>query len=101
MLTDRAAKIDKPNGSFKEIYRTGFSFLANPWNLRVSDRLEDKRAVAKLVFAEELSYVRNEGYRTAKTSNVFKLLEDFTVEKSEMVPPAGIEPALPKERDFK
>ncbi|MEO1703695.1 MAG: hypothetical protein AAFR71_16740 [Pseudomonadota bacterium] len=99
-IADQSRQTSKPNGTFKEIYRTAFAFLANPWNLWVSDRLEDKRAVAKLVFADTLIYKRNQGYRTAKTSNVFRLLEDFTVEKSEMVPPAGLEPARPKAEGF-
>lgn len=41
-----------PKGSLKQIYRTAFAFLANPWNLWVFERMEDKRAVAKLVFAD-------------------------------------------------
>ncbi len=47
----------------------------------------------KLVFAERLPYDRNKGYRTAKTSKVFKALEACHTEKSDMVIPAGLEPA--------
>ncbi|EFO34053.1 resolvase [Roseibium sp. TrichSKD4] len=91
-LTDQMNRSHKPNGSFKEIYRTAFAFLANPCNLWASDKLEDKRAVAKLVFADTLRYKRNEGYRTARTSNIFNMLEDITMEKSEMVRMEGLEP---------
>jgi len=89
---EKLANFGKPSGSFKQIYRTAFEFLANPWNLWVSERLEDKRAVLKLVFAERLPYDRNKGYRTAKTSKVFKALEVFRMEKSEMVSRQGFEP---------
>ena len=99
-LAEQSANTHKPNGSFKEIYRTAFSFLANPCNLWGSNKLEDKRAVAKLVFADTLRFKRNEGYRTAKTSSIFNMLEDLTVEKSEMVPPAGLEPARLKAEGF-
>ena len=92
ILSENLTQSDKPAGSFKEIYRTAFEFLANPWKLWVSDRLEDRRAVLKLVFAERLPYHRIEGYRTAKTSLPFKALEDIRMEKSEMVPPHGLEP---------
>ena len=89
-LSENLTKSNEPASSFEEIYRTAFSFLANPWKLWVSDRLEDRRAVLKLVFAERLPYHRNEGYRTAKTSLPFKALEDIHMGKSEMVPPAGV-----------
>jgi len=65
-ITDQSRQAAQPNGTFKEIYRTAFSFLANPCSLWASDRLEDKRAVAKLVIADTLTYKRNQGYRTAK-----------------------------------
>ena len=84
-ITDQSRQAAQPNGTFEEIYRTAFAFLANPCSLWSSDRLEDKRAVAKLVFADTLTYKRNQGYRTAKTSSIFNMLEDLTVEKSEMV----------------
>lgn len=67
-LSDQLAKIASVQPDFKEIYRTAFDFLANPWKLWASERLEDKRAVLKLVFADRLSYDRKEGYRTAKTT---------------------------------
>ena len=39
-LSENLNQSDKPAGSFKEIYRTAFQFLANPWNLWTSDKLE-------------------------------------------------------------
>lgn len=91
-LSQNIVQIVEPAGAFKKIYRTAFIFLANPCKLWVSDRLEDRRAVLKLVFAERLPYHRNEGYRTAKTSLPFKVLEGIHMGKSEMVPPDGFEP---------
>ena len=89
---EKLAKSGKPRGHFKEVYRTAFEFLSNPWNLWVSEHFEDRRAVLKLVFAERLPYDRNKGYRTAKTSRVFNALEAFRMEKSDMVIPIGLEP---------
>ena len=43
----------------------------NPCYLWESDRIEDKRAVLKLTFAERLAYTRGEGFRTALTSSPF------------------------------
>ena len=71
-LSENLNQSNEPAGSFKEIYRTAFQFLANPWKLWVSDRLEDRRAVLKLVFAERLPSHRNEGYRTTKNLLTFQ-----------------------------
>ena len=54
----------------------------------------------KLAFSGPLIYDRNEGFQTAKYSFPFKLLEGEYSAQKNMVPLAGIEPALPKELDF-
>ena len=92
MLADKMARTGQPVRSFAETYRTAFDFLANPSNLWHSPRLEDRRAVLKLVFAERLAYVRGEGYRTAKISTPFKMLGDTNMSQAPMVPGTGIEP---------
>lgn len=99
-LTEKIDKCGTPLAPFETIYRTAFQFLASPCNLWASDRLEDKRAVLKLVFAEPLPYDRKEGYRTAKTSLPFKALGGFKPEDFEMVPAAGLEPAQPMAEGF-
>ncbi|MCK0197408.1 recombinase family protein [Ancylobacter sp. 6x-1] len=94
LVAEKIGRSGKPVAMFDETYRTAFSFLANPCNLWASDRLEDKRAVLRLVFAERLPYVRGEGYRTAKTSLPFRALGDFRMGKYEMVRVVGLEPTL-------
>lgn len=95
LMAEKIASCGRPLASFGETYRTAFDFLANPYKLWSSDKLEDRRAVLKLVFAERLPYVRNEGYRTAKISMPFKMIGNIDMSKKEMVPPAGFEPATP------
>ncbi|TCL90321.1 hypothetical protein C8J38_10837 [Rhizobium sp. PP-WC-2G-219] len=90
VMKDKIANCGKPLKSFSETYRTAFDFLANPSKLWLSPRLEDRRAVLKLVFAERLAYARNEGYRTAKISTPFKMLGDIDMSKKGMVPYAGV-----------
>ena len=92
LMREKIASCGKPIASFGETYRTAFDFLANPCRLWHSPRLEDRRAVLKLVFAERLPYVRNEGYRTAKISMPFKLLGSMETDKKLMVRPRGLEP---------
>lgn len=100
LTQEKIAACGRPLASFGETYRTAAAFLANPCILWQSPRIEDRRAVLKLVFAEKLHYWRNEGYRTAKIAKPFKMLGDMKMRKNEMVPPAGIEPALLSEPDF-
>ena len=75
-------------------------FLGNPHKLWMSDKLEDRRLVLRLVFSEKLPYQRNEGFRTAQTALPLTVLQQIKGGEYEMVPPAGLEPALPKEPDF-
>ena len=95
LMQERIANCGRPLASFSETYRTAFDFLANPCRLWHSDKLEDRRAVLKLVFAERLTYVRGEGYRTAKISMPFKLIGGIDMAEKGMVRPTGIEPVTP------
>ncbi|MEM6712823.1 MAG: recombinase family protein [Pseudomonadota bacterium] len=64
----------KPVRPFKEVFELAFAFLANPCILWASERLEDRRTVLKLTFADRLSYSRNEGFRTPDLSLPFRQL---------------------------
>ena len=88
---ERIANCGRPLRDFDETLRTALDFLANPWNLWASERLEDKRAVLKLTFADRLAYVRNEGFRTANLALPFKALADLSGNESNMARPAGFE----------
>lgn len=92
LMRERVENCGRPLKSFGETYRTAFDFLANPCKLWHSDRIEDRRAVLKLVFADHLPYVRGEGYRTPKISMPFKLIGAANMGEKGMVPRGGIEP---------
>ena len=97
VLREKIANCGRPLISFEDSYRTAFSFLENPRKLWDSNRLEDKRAVLKLVFASRLSYHRQTGFRTAEISIPFKLfndLDDADSDESGMVRVVGLEPTL-------
>ena len=100
-LSENIAQCGRPLSDFDDTFRTALDFLANPYKLWASDSYEDKRIVLKLTFANQLSYVRNEGFRTAAISQPFLLLEELKGVNSEMVDPSGIEPltsSLPARR---
>lgn len=76
-LTEQLAKTGQPVTPFSDAFRTAFDFLANHCNLWASDRLEDKRAVLKLVFADHLVYCRKTGVRTAKNNFTYQRVRWF------------------------
>ncbi|GAB5373669.1 MAG: hypothetical protein AcusKO_01310 [Acuticoccus sp.] len=84
-LGDKLAAAGQPVRPFDEIYRTLFDFLANPLKLWGSVRLDLQRIVLKLVFADHLTYERNLGYRTPKTSSIFKVLDGLNGQNCKMV----------------
>ena len=93
LISEKIENCGRPVRGFDETLRTALEFLANPWNLWSSDRLEDKRAVLRLAFVERIAYARNEGFRTANFSLPFKVLSEVFDGKSKMVGLAGLEPA--------
>lgn len=91
-LNEKIQNCGRPLKSFDDTFRTAFGFLSNPYILWESDRLEDKRSVLKLVFADRLPYDRNEGFRTAAFSLPFCLLGQLQGNEMKMVVGDGIEP---------
>ena len=91
-LVEQSALPAKALDTFERTFRTAMGFLANPLKLWNSSRFEDKRAVLKLTFADQLAYKRNEGFRTANFSLPFKLLGGFSTLENKMVHPRGFEP---------
>jgi len=73
-----------PKRTFEEMFELAFTFLANPWKLWSSGRLEDKRTVLKLTFADRLAYQRGTGLRTPKTTSPFNMLRDIPMGICEM-----------------
>ena len=92
VMREKIARCERPMRDFDASFRTAMDFLAKPHQLWLSDRLEDKRAVLKLTFADRLAYVRNEGFRTPKTTLPFKVLGSFLGGESKMARPTGFEP---------
>ena len=94
-LAEKVASCGRPLKSFDETFRTAMTFLANPCYLWESGRIEDKRAVLKLTFAERLAYTRNDGFRTAVTSSPFSFFLSLKGDEEGMVRPTGFEPVAP------
>ena len=63
-----------PAGRFEEKLEPALRFLANPWKLWESRSVTLRRLILKLVFADRVTYHRNQGPRTAKITLPFKAL---------------------------
>ena len=96
LMLEKLASCARPASDFDAALRTALDFLANPWNLWQSDRLEDRRTVLKLTFSERLAYKCKEGFRTAQLSMPFNILAGILSGKMEMVRPTGFEPVAPR-----
>jgi len=70
---------------FDDAFRTAFAFLANSYKLWRSPELEDRRTMLRLTFGEQPAYRRNEGFRTAKTTLPFKILQQISAGNSGLV----------------
>ncbi len=92
-IRERMAQTKRPARDFDSTVRTALGFLASPWNLWRSDRLDDKRAVLKLAFANRLRYARNEGFRTADLALPFKMLTTISGDENKMAERKGFEPS--------
>ncbi len=64
--SEKLAQTGNPNGSFKQIYRTAFEFLSNPWKLWGSDRLEDKKSGTKTRICREITLPSKQGLSNRK-----------------------------------
>jgi site-specific DNA recombinase len=91
-LAEKIANSGHPPRSFDDSLRTALTFLANPWKLWASGRLDQQRAVLKLAFSGLLQYDRNSGFRTAELASPFSVLADSSGLKKWMVDLSGIEP---------
>lgn len=89
-LTEHIAKCGTPARGYDEVFQTAMAFLANPWNLWETGRLEDRRAMLKLVFPGHLVYARKTGLQTPEISMPFKALESFLSPKRGMARSEGV-----------
>lgn len=96
VLTEKIAKCGTVNVSHEDTTRTLFDIIGDPHKHWTESDLPGKRILLKLVFAEQLRYRRNEGYRTPAKSLPYRVLEDLSRNKSLMAHPERLE--LPTSR---
>ncbi len=100
VLKEKVAKCGRPARDYDTTFQTALQFLSNPWNLWETGRLEDRRAMLRLVFGGHIKFHRENGFQTPEISLPFKALSDFSGHKEGMVRVVGLEPTRAKLRGF-
>lgn len=93
VMQEKATKKVDSKRTFNATLRTALAFLANPYELWVSERFEHKRAVLKLAFTGRLEYTRDGGFRTAQVADLFELFGNIG-EKLNLAEKEGFEPSM-------
>ena len=81
--------------NFETALEETFNFLKNPYLYWIRDDLVSKHLVLKLVFSDNITYKRGEGFGTAKLSLPLRVFELSGLENSSYVDRTGLEPATP------
>lgn len=76
VLREKAEKAPHPKQSFDDLFELALNFLASPLKLWSSGRMDHRKMVLRLTFAERLRYCPESGFRTPKTTFPFSLLAD-------------------------
>ena len=95
LMSERAEKSAMPRHTFEESFELALGFLASPYNLWKSGKIEDRKLVLRLTFGELLRYDRKTGFRTPKTSFPFKVLADISAGLKQMAEGVRFELTVP------
>ena len=110
VLAEKAANLGKPIMSFDDLFEHAVQFLSSPKKLWDSSDLALRRLVIRLSFSGHVQYARGKGFEHPSYSGVFNIINNLgekmqgnlgrISQPCNLVPPAGLEPALPKKTDF-
>jgi site-specific DNA recombinase len=92
LLKEKVAKCGTVAKDYDGTFQTALQFLSSPWNLWETGKLEDRRAMLRLVFGSNIKFDRKSGFQTPEISLPFKALRDFSDCEKVMAHPRGFEP---------
>ncbi len=96
LATERLAKTDQPRGRFDEMFELAMRFLASPSKIWESGKIEARKMVLRLVFADRLPYSPEQGFRTPKTTMPFNVLDGLNKGDNMMARPKRFELLTPR-----
>ena len=89
---EKLLQTSQPVHSFDDTFRTALLFLSNPQKIWLDGEFEQKRMLLRMAFTDKLTYIRNQGFRTAAIALPFSLMREIANDNSEMVRSRGLEP---------
>lgn len=95
VLREKSQNAAQPKQPFDELFELAIRFLANPWNLWRSGKMEHRNMVLRLTFAERLYYCAKDGFRTPKTTFPFSILSDLRAAFEQMAEGVRFELTVP------
>ncbi|NQW11217.1 MAG: recombinase, partial [Alphaproteobacteria bacterium] len=84
VMAEKLESEGKPRKSFDEMFELTLRFISNPCNIWERGSIARRRTVLKLTFEDCLVYCRNGGFRTPKTSMIFRMLDHISGTKMGM-----------------
>lgn len=85
----------RPRKSFEEMFELTLGILANPCNIWERGSIGYRHAILKMAFTDRLVYCRGGGFRTPKTSIVFRALDRFCGQKEALAEGKRFELSIP------
>ena len=92
IMAERLQTKARPRKTFAEMFELTLGVLSSPCNSWMNGSLAKRHAILKMTFEDRLTYCRNGGFRTPKTSIVFRALDRFSGAKAVMAEGGGFEP---------
>jgi DNA invertase Pin-like site-specific DNA recombinase len=94
VLREKSENAGQRKQPFDELFELAIKFLANPWNLWKSGKMEHRNLVLRLTFAERLYYCAKNGFRTPKTTFPFSILSDLRTAFEQVAEGVGLNSLL-------
>jgi DNA invertase Pin-like site-specific DNA recombinase len=87
ILREKIAQGIEPKRSFGDVFELAMQFLSNPQGIWENGNIQMRRLVLKLTFTERMAYDREKGFLNPKKAFPFRILEEPTMQKLQVVGP--------------
>src|SRR5690606_16608772 len=94
VLAEKLEAKAAPRKRFADVFELTLSAISSPCSVWENGTLGRRRALLKVAFEDRPIYCRYEGFRTPKTSMVFRMLDQFCSPKAVLAEGMGFEPTI-------
>lgn len=94
LLGEQRQRVTPRAGTFDDLFELAMGFLASPSKIWEMGKLEYRKLVLQLTFADKLAWSPETGFRTPETTMPFKMLEALSSPNGGMAEREGFEPPV-------